>query len=106
MVGPAAAAPDKLVDVQFSGSSLARSCNPCQLCLSWPPPPLPGGFKRELRVYYVGQDGSFQDGDRFEYGALGPVADGGPVAGHTARALASAVAGVAVVMPTSGESGV
>ena len=42
----------------------------------------------------------------FEYGALGPVADGGPVAGHTARALASAVAGVAVVMPTSGESGV
>ena len=41
----------------------------------------------------------------FEYGALGPVAEGGPVAGHTARALASAVAGVAVV-PASGESGV
>ena len=38
-----------------------------------PPPPLPGGYVVNDKVYYTGTGGIFKDGDRLEHGKQGEV---------------------------------
>ena len=57
-----------------------------------PPPPLPGGYVVNDKVYYTGTGGIFKDGDRLEHGKQGEVVR--PATGQRHRGK-----GVAVLFP-------
>ena len=45
VVGPSPFDPEKKVAVLFLGNTHQIACYLPALCKSWPPPPLPGGYK-------------------------------------------------------------
>ncbi len=78
VTGPTAGHADR-VNVRFPGNKGPVGCLLTQLSRTWPPPPLPKGWKVNEEAYFAGKNKTFPSGDRLVNGAKGVVT--GPSSG-------------------------
>jgi len=72
VIGPSTQKDDNKVSVRFAGHKCPKNILPSNLS-SAVPPALPGGWKVEDSVYYIGSKETFLSGDELIYGLKGEV---------------------------------
>ena len=74
VTGPYTADEHPAVSVLFPGNKGTVGCRLAQLSRSWPPPPLPGGWKVNEAASFIGLDYTAPNGTTWAHGARGVVA--------------------------------
>ena len=72
VAGPSTDGDPECLCVMFPGNKDGISCYLTRLSRS-PPPPLPGGYAVGEKVYYTGESGTWDDGDKLTHGESGEV---------------------------------